>query len=445
MFTDKNSDEENPYVVLGFADPDSEIVDRPGLGVLSKNPKKADEQIRSAYRAMMRESHPDKNPGDIESNTTSTTQELNAAYEKIKDEKARRQFSAGKKRNLQIQKRARDLAKPTLGTFLFIVLLIALLTSMPLLVALRLDGTIDASWPVVFVPFWIVDFMWLWILAYVSSSTYASVGMNSCMTLFTFFLIFASIVGFQVMICMDEDDPFIKDNYLVAIVPIILASCSLCVAFTSCCLENSASVLTVASFLWYDSAGVWVRAVIWSQCVIAQSVLIALKLNGVSEYKSREWTYIFIPSYVMLGLFCMLFMTSGALTVLECRENIVLESIRIAESKASKTPYDVDKILESTPFLRQKKKKAMKYTQEQFEARKARTVGRCFCGFLEFCCLLVCIPIFTTVIYSLQSEEDGHDKIDSVFIILPILIVLGLLCLCCTWIHLLEFVRRVKS
>ena len=122
---------------------------------------------------------------------------------------------------------------------------------MPLLVALRLDGTIDASWPVVFVPFWIVDFVFLWILAYVRSSTYASVGMNSCMTLFNFFLIFASIVGFQIMICMDEDDPFIKDNYLVAIVPILLASCALCVAFTSCCLENSANVLTVASFLWY--------------------------------------------------------------------------------------------------------------------------------------------------------------------------------------------------
>ena len=49
MFTNKKSDEENPYVVLGFSDPDSEMVDRPGLGVLSKDPKKADEQIRSAY------------------------------------------------------------------------------------------------------------------------------------------------------------------------------------------------------------------------------------------------------------------------------------------------------------------------------------------------------------------------------------------------------------
>ena len=246
------------------------------------------------------------------------------------------------------------------------------------------------------------------------------------------------------MICMDEDDPFIKDNYLVAIVPIILASCSLCVAFTSCCLENSASVLTVASFLWYDSAGVWVRAVIWSQCVIAQSVLIALKLNGVSEYKSREWTYIFIPSYVMLGLFCMLFMTSGALTYLECKENYILQTIRFAEKNKSRLGVDIESVY--TPLLkREQKKKAMKYTEEQFNARLAGTTGRCFCGFLEFCCLLVCIPIFTTVIYSLQSEEDGHDKIDSVFIILPILIVLGLLCLCCTWIHLLEFVRRVKS
>ena len=199
---------------------------------------------------MIRESHPDKNRGDIESNTTATTQELNAAYEKIKDEKARSKLREAKKRNLQFQKRAKDV-RPTLGTFLFVVLMIALLTLMPLLVALRLDGTIDASWPVVFVPFWIVDFVFLWILAYVSSSTYASVGMNSCMTLFNFFLIFASIVGFQIMICMDEDDPFIKDNYLVAIVPILLASCSLCVAFTSCCLENSANVLTVASFLWY--------------------------------------------------------------------------------------------------------------------------------------------------------------------------------------------------
>ena len=240
------------------------------------------------------------------------------------------------------------------------------------------------------------------------------------------------------MICIDEDSPFIKDNYLVAIVPIVLASCSLCIAFTSCCLQNSPSVLSVASVLWYDSAGVWLRVVIWTQCVVAQSVLIALKLNGISEFKNRAWTYIFIPSYVMMGLSCMLFMTSGALNIIETRENVVLETIRISEMNKG---YAVDEVLESTPFLKARRKKAMKYTQEQFEARKMRTMGRCFFGFLEFCCLLVSIPILTTVIYSLQSEEDGHDKIDSVLIILPILIVLGLLCLCCTCVHYVWFSR----
>ena len=65
MFS-KKSDEKNPYEVLGFADPNSEVVDMPGLGVLSKDSRKADEQIKNAYRDLIREIHPDKNRDDPE-------------------------------------------------------------------------------------------------------------------------------------------------------------------------------------------------------------------------------------------------------------------------------------------------------------------------------------------------------------------------------------------
>ena len=61
--------------------------------------------------------------------------------------------------------------------------------------------------------------------------------------------------------------------------------------------------------------------------------------------------------------------------------------------------------------------------------------GKCVLGFVECCCLLVFIPLFTTAIYSLQSEEDGNGNLDNVIIILPILIILGACCICMTCIH----------
>jgi len=373
MFAVKK-DEPNAYKVLGFADPNNSATwDTPGLGELSKDPSAADEQIKAAYRTLSRKVHPDKNR-DVEAgvDTTKQAQELNDAYEKIKNEEARKKYGASRKIAQRFDREAKDIS-PTCGSWVFTMLLIAIFTLMPLLVALRLDGTIDASWPVVLIPFWIFDFYILWILGYVSSNRYGSVGMSSCLTLLMLILIFASILSFQIMICVDEENPFIKDNYLIIVLPVILASCSLCVVFTSCCFEHAASVLSLGSFIWYDSPGIWFRVVVWTQCMIAQSVLIALKLNKVSDYGNRDWTYIFIPSYVMIGLSCMLFMTSWAFTIIVARENVLLEKIRMTEHlKRGFFKMEEDDV--STPFLKQKRKKAMGYV-ERWSARMSLSLS----------------------------------------------------------------------
>ena len=62
--------------------------------VLGVSPDASDEEIKRAYRALAKKYHPDLNPGDKEA--ARKMQEVNSAYEQIKDpEKFRQQQSSG--------------------------------------------------------------------------------------------------------------------------------------------------------------------------------------------------------------------------------------------------------------------------------------------------------------------------------------------------------------
>ena len=62
--------------------------------VLGVSPDASDEEIKRAYRALAKKYHPDLNPGDQEA--ARRMQEVNAAYEQIKDpDKFRQQQSSG--------------------------------------------------------------------------------------------------------------------------------------------------------------------------------------------------------------------------------------------------------------------------------------------------------------------------------------------------------------
>ena len=61
--------------------------------VLGVSPDASDEEIKRAYRALAKKYHPDRNPGDAEA--ARKMQEVNAAYEQIKDPDAYRRSQTG--------------------------------------------------------------------------------------------------------------------------------------------------------------------------------------------------------------------------------------------------------------------------------------------------------------------------------------------------------------
>ena len=61
--------------------------------VLGVSPDASDEEIKRAYRALAKKYHPDLNPGDQEA--ARRMQEVNAAYEQIKDPEKFRQHASG--------------------------------------------------------------------------------------------------------------------------------------------------------------------------------------------------------------------------------------------------------------------------------------------------------------------------------------------------------------
>ena len=61
--------------------------------VLGVSPNATDDEIKQAYRRLAKQYHPDRNPGDKEA--AKKMQEVNAAYEQIKNPDAYKQRSGG--------------------------------------------------------------------------------------------------------------------------------------------------------------------------------------------------------------------------------------------------------------------------------------------------------------------------------------------------------------
>lgn len=413
------SDEPCPYRTLGFRDPE-DVDSKPlhYLDDLPQNEADRDEALRLAKRRELRYWHPDnKKTGDAEKFKIA-----NEAYDKIKnaeqrkiyrDEKSMKNYTDQDKKIKEFLINMNNSVNPY-HVWLCVSLILFFLVSMPWVVALQIDDSLGVSWPVALIPFWIVDACILSMVMYTISTIHirkagsGAIAATNVTCAATCAVLMISIVVFEVFVVLSNDDAAFLDDNTILIVPLIIALCSCCVLCTLATATHLPKSITLSSF-GHSTPAFWLRCTIFSQCGIAQAIMVAMKLNESFE---KSWTHTLIPSIVFLSSFGALHLFSCVVTYVECGHCFRLGRKR---QKSATDP-------ESQAFIPSVAEELKIKHQESFFL----ALQYFFVGLVEFLCLLASVGSFVLLVMKLSDEEDsGEDALSAILVMAPVNIFLA--------------------
>jgi len=421
----------NPYWVLNFNDPDRKK--RPHFKDLSNDEDDATKQIKAERRRLIRQFHPDKAPAGLPDSDRqkreAKTIQIDAAFQAIKTEAMRREHRS--KRSAMMQdphyKEFFSMLDGYHGMVWVCFSLSALfLALLPLVLVLQIDGTFgDLAWSIALIPFWLFDLVMLIAVLYIFCSLH-SLQPGNVMCAIVFLVFWLAVIGFEAMFCVHEhyagkeDAPKFLTNSFVYLGPLIVAISSCFVLISFLAWQHVQEIVSCSSIISGMLAG-WLRLAIWSQCAIAQTVMIALKING--KLDSKDWVTVFIPTMVLFGgtlLLHLLFCCVLFVDFMSCCNR------KQELNKASS--------LEEGAFI-QPTAEAQRAHQQQAGV----VCGKCVFGFCEFFCIAASAAFFGLLVLKLSKMEKDERSMDASVVAAPILAITFLLC-CCFSIATLVFV-----
>jgi len=418
----------NPYYMLGFNDP--ERPKRKDFKDLSKDEDTATKEIKKARMRLYRKYHPDKSPKGIteakKQERANMTIKIDAAFQAVKNKKARQEFKS-KRSALMQDPQYQELISMLDGyhamVWLCFTAVALFVTMLPLILVLQIDGYLNVTWPVALIPFWLFDALMLLGVLYIFCSLH-SMQPGNVMCALAFVIFWISVIVFEAMFCMHAyykdggDVPESMTNSFVYLAPLIVAICACCILVSQLAWQHVEDFNSCSSVI-SGIPSVWMRFAVWTQCAIAQTIIVALKING--DF-SDDWIMVFIPTYLLFGATLLLHIVYCSVLFVDCMYC------------CNRKPNQAAMQEEGRSFMKTSNDSQREHAQEV-----GMVLGRCAVGICEFFCIATTGVFFGLLVYKLTREENNESAMSASEVAAPLLGASFLIC-CCFSLATLIFV-----